>query len=81
MLVFTHLFLFISETNSINCVPLKAAKIINLGGCLVEFEALIVKNIAAVGGVGVGIGLIQVIMVSSTRASEAREWVVKINTV
>lgn len=29
---------------------------------MVEFEALIIKNIAAVGGVGVGIGLIQVII-------------------
>ncbi len=28
---------------------------------MVEFEALIIKNIAAVGGVGVGIGLIQVL--------------------
>jgi hypothetical protein len=34
--------------------------VINTGGCLAEFEALIIKNIAAVGGVGVGIALIQV---------------------
>lgn len=45
----------------LNKSPSDAAKIINLGGCLVEFEALIIKNIAAVGGVGVGIGLIQFI--------------------
>lgn len=38
----------------------KAAKIIYMGGCLVGFETLIVKNIVAVGGVGVGIALMQV---------------------
>jgi len=37
----------------------EAQKVINTGGCLAEFEALIIKNIAAVGGVGVGIALIQ----------------------
>jgi hypothetical protein len=38
----------------------QAQKVINTGGCLAEFEALVIKNIAAVGGVGVGIALIQV---------------------
>jgi hypothetical protein len=42
----------------------QAQKIINTGGCLAEFEALIIKNIAAVGGVGVGIALIQVSQVT-----------------
>ena len=41
---------------------------------MAEFEALIIKNIAAVGGVGVGIALIQVsvLLLSFNSSSESR---------